>query len=67
VLPLVAGRYLGERTLRRLALARRPHRRRVAGARPVLPWRAKARRHGGWLLAHRLAGRAPPAGAALAL
>jgi hypothetical protein len=65
LLPLVAGRYVGEQTIARLAGARRAARRRRPSAAP------RARRpmavhhgHGGLLLARRLAGRAPPAAAA---
>jgi hypothetical protein len=60
-LPLVAGRYLGERTIGRLAAARRPARRRRATvAAPVRRRLAAHHGHGGLLLARRLAGRAPP-------
>jgi hypothetical protein len=63
VLPLMAGRYVGERTIARLADARHAahRRRRVAAAAPPAR-RAPAGRHGhgGLLLARRLAGRAPP-------
>lgn len=60
--PLLMGRYVGERTLRRIAVRlARPRRRRTTAA-PVAP-RPRPRRtlaHGGALLAARLAGRAPP-------
>jgi hypothetical protein len=63
VLPLMAGRYVGERTIARLADARHgAHRRRVAAAAPRVRRGPAARHgHGGLLLARRLAGRAPPA------
>ncbi|HEY6759037.1 MAG TPA: hypothetical protein VI318_06080 [Baekduia sp.] len=61
VLPLVAGRYLGERTLARLGASRRPVRRRTAGPPLAVRRRLAAHHgHGGLLLARRLAGRAPP-------
>jgi hypothetical protein len=60
-LPLVAGRYLGERTIVRLAAARRRPRRRRATAAPTVRRPPAAHHgHGGLLLARRLAGRAPP-------
>jgi hypothetical protein len=62
VLSLVAGRYVGERTLGRLVAARRPAARRRLGAAALPPRRRLAAHHGhgGLLLARRLAGRAPP-------
>jgi hypothetical protein len=60
VLPLVAGRYVGEQTIGRLAAAHRPAAPCTAAALPVR-WRLFAHHgHGGLLLARRLAGRAPP-------
>jgi hypothetical protein len=65
-LPLLAGRYVGERTLRRLA-ASRPARRSHAAEPRVPLWRSRTVvAHGGLLLARRIAGRAPPATALLA-
>lgn len=62
VLPLMAGRYVGERTIARLAGARRAApRARTAAAALHARRRAGARHGGGLLLARRLAGRAPPA------
>jgi hypothetical protein len=70
--PLLAGRYLGERGLRRLAAAAAAGRRRRVvrprGGAPV--GRGEAEDdvvRGGLVLARRLAGRAPPAGRAVAL
>jgi hypothetical protein len=60
VLPLVAGRYVGEQTIGRLAAARRPVAPRSAAALPVRRRLAAHHGHGGLLLARRLAGRAPP-------
>jgi hypothetical protein len=60
-LPLVAGRYVGEQRIARLAAGRRPDVPRGLAA--VLPVRTRAaaeRIDGGLLLARRLAGRAPP-------
>jgi hypothetical protein len=64
VLPLVAGRYVGEQTIARLAGARRAagRRRTAAAPRPRRPMGAH-RGHGGLLIARRLAGRAPPVAA----
>jgi hypothetical protein len=60
VLPLVAGRYVGEQAIGRLAAGRRPAAPRTDAALPV-PRRLCAHHgHGGLLLARRLAGRAPP-------
>jgi hypothetical protein len=60
LLPLLAGRFLGEDRLERWSLARRPSRRRpVATVR--LPRRASDVVMVGVLLAARAAGRAPPA------
>jgi hypothetical protein len=63
-LPLLAGRYVGERTLRRLARPR-PERRRPPAAESVAALRPRrtVAAHGGLLLARRSAGRAPPAAA----
>ncbi|WP_445152172.1 hypothetical protein [Baekduia sp. Peel2402] len=61
VLALVAGRYVGEQAIARLAAARRPAPRRLRGAAPRVRRRLAAHhRSGGLLLARRLAGRAPP-------
>jgi hypothetical protein len=61
VLPLVAGRYVGEHAIGRLAAGRRPAAapRSVAAA-PVRRRLCAHHGHGGLLLARRLAGRAPP-------
>jgi hypothetical protein len=65
LLPLVAGRYVGERTIARLAGARRAaHRRRASAARRTRRPLVVRHGHGGLLLARRLAGRAPPVAAA---
>ena len=60
VLPLVAGRYVGERTIGRLRGAHRAVPRRTAAAVPALRHPRAHRGRGGLLLARRLAGRAPP-------
>jgi len=61
VLPLMAGRYVGERTIARLADARRAALRpRAAAAPPARRPPAAHHGSGGLLLARRLAGRAPP-------
>ena len=64
-LPLVAGRYLGEDTLERLAARRAvPRRRRFAGTVVALAPRRRPRAlvaRGGLLLADALAERGPPA------
>jgi hypothetical protein len=59
VLPLVAGRYVGEQAIGRLAAARRPTAPRSAAA-PLRRRLSAHHGHGGLLLARRLAGRAPP-------
>jgi hypothetical protein len=64
-LPLLAGRYVGERTLRRLAHTRPERRPRAAEPRVALRRSATVLAHGGLLLARRIAGRAPPATALL--
>jgi hypothetical protein len=60
--PLLAGRYLGERSLLRLARAvrRRPSRRRPATARARRRPAARALARGGGLIACSLAVRPPP-------
>jgi len=60
--PLLMGRYVGERSLRRLAVRfARPHRRALDAAVPAALRRARRSvAAGGLLLADRLAGRAPP-------
>jgi hypothetical protein len=61
LLPLLAGRYVGEERIERLVVARRaPRRARAADVRLPRRHPAPTRRHGGRLLAARLAGRAPP-------
>jgi hypothetical protein len=62
VLALVAGRYVGEETIARLAAARRPAPARRAAAAALPSRRRLPARHrsGGLVLARRLAGRAPP-------
>jgi len=62
VTPLLMGRYVGERSLRRLAVRfARPHRRVASVLPPAMPGRTRrAVVCGGLLLAERLAGRAPP-------
>jgi hypothetical protein len=58
--PLLGGRYVGETTLRRLAVRRATVPRRALATAPVR-WRIlDATPHGGLLLARRTAGRAPP-------
>src|SRR4051794_31948429 len=61
LLPLLAGRYVGEDTLARLAARFRPRRHRAvtAGPRPLSPRRLIAR--GARLIAASLAERGPPA------
>jgi hypothetical protein len=59
VVPLLAGRFVGEETLRRWSIARRPRRRRPA-ATVRLPRRRRAVAARGVLLAAQAAGRAPP-------
>ena len=58
-LPLLAGRYPGERAIARAARRARPRRRTVK--RTVLPPPARLLPRGGLLVGHALAGRAPPA------
>jgi hypothetical protein len=66
-LPLVAGRYVGETHLERLSAGRRPRPRRLTGGLRMRAPRPRAGRIGhGLLLARHVAGRAPPAAAALA-
>jgi hypothetical protein len=60
LLPLMAGRYLGEVALQRLAGRSRTGRRRSDARSPML-WRfVGSAPHGGLVLARRIAGRAPP-------
>jgi hypothetical protein len=58
--PLMAGRYVGEVALQRLAARSRPRRRRSAAGTPVPPRFVRTSPHGGLVLARRIAGRAPP-------
>jgi hypothetical protein len=62
LLPLLAGRYLGEETLERLVAARAPSGRRVRPVAPLPPRRRPraAGRRGGRLIACSLAERGPP-------
>jgi hypothetical protein len=63
LLPLLAGRYVGEATLERLAArVAPPRRRRRARSAPLVPRRRPRATpvRGGRLLASALAGRAPP-------
>lgn len=62
VLPLLAGRYLGEETLERLVSRRAPSRRPVRAVSAPLPWRRPRAdgSRGGRLIAAALAERGPP-------
>jgi hypothetical protein len=61
LVPLMAGRYVGEVTLRRLAGRRAPEPRRSDAAAARVLWRILGTTpHGGLVLGRRIAGRAPP-------
>jgi hypothetical protein len=65
-LPLLAGRYVGEEHLARLAAAYVPKRRRAAGSlAPTTPRRPRVLPRGGRLIAASLAERPPPVPALL--
>ena len=59
-LPLLAGRYVGERGLVRLARRARPRLRRLRPARVPRPWPRAVAVRGGRLIAAALAERGPP-------
>jgi hypothetical protein len=59
-LPLVAGRYVGEKRLRQLSSLAKPRQRRAPVARPALRRPAELVPRGGRLIAHALAERGPP-------
>jgi hypothetical protein len=62
LLPLLAGRYVGEEGIARLCAFLAPLRRRPVAARATQPWRApRVLARGGRLIAVALAQRGPPA------
>ena len=62
LLPLLAGRYVGEEGIARLGARLAAPRRRLAPVAAVAPWRAsRALPRGGRLIAEALARRGPPA------